>query len=194
MRAGVKFIDSLIRKADNVFEFCEDPSCILRLQLMPSPHAMTMGEMQIRKGETLLVLHVWNERVPKIPSGGADLEWALGLRRELIHSLQAVAAEIQGDSRYDLVRAIYGASILFSSASHTGGMRLMKSLGFTIQPYHNPLGKFGVFWENLFSWWLMWAFNDVSMESREFRLLERTEIWITKQDFIRRYGAKPDQR
>ncbi len=193
MRAGVKFIDSLIRKADGVYEFCEDPSCILRLQLMPSPHEMTLGEMQIRKGETLLVVHVWNERIPKIPQGGADLEWALRLRRQVIHSFQAVAAEINSNRRYDPVRAIYGASVLFSSTNHTGGTRLMKSLGFTIQPYHNPLGSFGVFWENLFSWWLMWAFNDVSMESREFRRLERTEIWITKQDFVHRYGTKPAQ-
>ncbi len=64
----------------------------------------------------------------------------------------------------------------------------MQSFGFTVLPYHNPLGKFGEFWENLFSWWLMYAFNTASMDTRKFWQLERTEIWMDRDEFIRRYG------
>jgi hypothetical protein len=65
---------------------------------------------------------------------------------------------------------------------------MMRHLGFTILPYQRPLGRFGEFWENLFSWWLMWTYNKVSLQSREFLHLQRTEIWMTAKKFILRYG------
>jgi hypothetical protein len=61
-----------------------------------------------------------------------------------------------------------------------------------VLPYHRPLGKFGEFWENFFSWWLMWTYNDASLHSREFWRLQRTEIWMTADEFIRRYGGALD--
>jgi hypothetical protein len=65
---------------------------------------------------------------------------------------------------------------------------MAQHLGFTVLPYYRPFGRFGEFWENLFSWWMMWAFNDVSLNSRKFWRLQRTEIWMTRDDFIHRYG------
>jgi hypothetical protein len=190
LRVGIRYIESLIRKSEQSYEFCNDPDCVLRIQLMPSPRQVTLGEILIKKDDPVLVIHVWNERMPAIPSGGADLKWALHLRRQLLNSFKLLAREMQGDASYAPVRALYGASALFSSTNHTGGMRMMQSFGFTILPYHSSLGKFGEFWENLFSWWLMYAYNSASMESRKFWQLERTEIWMECNDFIRRYGEQ----
>ena len=83
--------------------------------------------------------------MPVIPAGGADLKWALHLRRQVLNSFKLLAKVMQGNAIYTPVRAIYGVSVLFSSTNHTGGMRMMQSFGFTILPYHNPLGKFGEF-------------------------------------------------
>ena len=65
---------------------------------------------------------------------------------------------------------------------------MIQHLGFTVLPCHRPLGAFGEFWENLFSWWLMWAYNPPSLKSRRFWRLQRTEIWMTTAEFFRRYG------
>jgi len=62
-------------------------------------------------------------------------------------------------------------------------------LGFTVLPYYRPMGRFGEFWENLFSWWLMWTFNTSSLYSRKFWYLQRTEIWMTRDDFLQRFGS-----
>ena len=126
--------------------------------------------------------------MPVLPQTGPNLEWALQLRRKVVHSFRLVAQIMQSDSRYSQVRAVNGASALFSFTDHTGGVRLMQHLGFTVLPYHRPLGKFGEFWENLYSWWLMWAYNKASMKSRQFFRLQRTEIWMTASEFLRRYG------
>jgi hypothetical protein len=188
MRTAIRLVDSLLRKSQGIYEFTDDPECILRIQLKRATHEVNFGNEKILKGELLLAVHAWNERMPKLPLEGATLEWALRLRRMVVHSFKSVAREMQNDSRYSQARAVCGESALFSFTDHTGGTRLMQHLGFTVLPYHRPLGRFGELWENLFSWWLMWAYNDVSMQSREFLHLQRTEIWITADEFSRRYG------
>ena len=121
LREGIRLIDSLIRKSERSYEYCDDPDCILRVQLMPCPHATIFGGMAIQKGEPVLAVHVWNERMPPIPPSGADLQWAIHLRRQVLHSFRKLAKVMQDDELYTPVRAIYGASVLFSSTSHTGG-------------------------------------------------------------------------
>ncbi len=189
LRAGIRWIDAQIRKSEHSYEYCDDPDCVLRVQLLPAPHSTTIGDLVIQKGDLLLAIHVWNERMPQIPNGGADLRWAINLRRQLQYSFRLLAKVMKRDRVYDPVKAIYGTSVLFSSTIHTGGMRMMQSFGFVVVPYHNPLGKFGEFWENLFSWWLMYAYNTESMDTRKFWQLERTEIWMNRGEFIQRYGG-----
>jgi hypothetical protein len=188
MRVAVRLIDSLLSAILGIYVFSDDPDCILRIQLREASHTVSIGGYTIMKGEPVLAVHAWNEHMPKLPEGGATMEWAFRLRRMVIHSFRLVAREMQNHSRYSQVRAVCGESALFSSTDHTGGTRLMQDLGFIILPYHRPLGRFGEFWENLFSWWLMWAYNDVSMQSREFSHLQRSEIWITADEFIMLYG------
>lgn len=191
MRAAVRSIDSLLRKSQGIFEFTNDPECILRIQLKHNSHTVNIGNERILKGEPVLAVHAWNERLPKLPTEGANLEWALRLRRQVINSFRGVAKMMMQDSKYSQVRAVCGESALFSFTNHTGGTRLMQHLGFTVLPYHRPFGRFGEFWENLFAWWLMWTYNDASLHSRELLRLQRTEIWMIADEFIRRYGESP---
>lgn len=188
MRAFIRLIDNLLSKAYRVEEFTDDPGCILRIQLTSAPHAVDIEGQSILKGASLLALHAWNERMPNLPPQGPNLEWALQLRRKTVYSFTLIARVIQTDCKYKMVRGVYGTSALFSFSDHTGGTRLMQHLGFTVLPYHHPAGRFGEFWENLFSWWLMYAYNDVSLHSRRFWRLNRTEIWMTVQEFLHRYG------
>jgi hypothetical protein len=188
MRAVVRLIDTLLRKSQGIYEFTDDPECILRIQLKRATHPVTFGNNRILKGDAVLAVHAWNERMPKVPEDGPTLEWAFGLRQQVIHSFMGVAKEMVQGHQFSQVRAVCGESALFSFTDHTGGTRLMQHLGFTILPYHRPLGRFGEFWENLFSWWLMWTYNEASLLSREFWQMKRTEIWIAADEFIRRYG------
>ncbi len=190
LRAGVRFIDNLLSVSQGIKEFTQDPDCILRIQLCRASHTLELEGVIIMRGEPVLAIHAWNERMPRLPPAGADLEWALTFRRQVIYSFGLVANRIREDSRYSRVRAVCGSSALFSFTGHSSGMRLMQNLGFTVLPYYRPLGRFGEFWENLFSWWLMWAYNKTSLRSREFRSLQRTEIWITVDNFLQRYGLQ----
>jgi len=189
LKAGVRLIEWMLRKSEGVYEFTDDPECIVRIQLTQMPHDITIGNVKISKGDPVLGIHAWNDRMPKLPKAGEALDWALRFRRQAIYSFELVAKEMKNDSKYSEVRALGGDSTLFSFSNHTGGLRMMQRMGFTVIPYPRPHGRFEEFWANMFSWWLMWAYNDASLNSREFRHLERTEVWITAEEFIRRFGG-----
>jgi hypothetical protein len=189
MRAVVRLIDTLLSKKAGLFEFSQAPDVILRIQLRTAPHPVDVSGITITKGDPVLAIHIWNERIPRIPAAGADLEWALKIHRRIIYSFQGVARWMQQDPCAADIRAIFGISVLFSFSDHTGGMQMVRHLGFTVVPFHRPVGRFGEFWENLFSWWLMWTYNDVSLRSRKFWRLRRTEIWMTRDEFIHRFGG-----
>ncbi len=187
-RFGVRLIEFIVRKSLKIYEFTDDPDCILRIQLTTSPRSVDFGSWRISKGDPVLGIHAWNERLPKIPAEGATLQWAIKLRRQTIYSFRKITEELRKGGKYSQIRAVYGESTIFSFSGHTGGLKMMQRLGFTILPYESPSGKFGEFWANLFSWWLMWAYNDVSLDSRVFRQTERTEVWFEVDDFIQHFS------
>jgi hypothetical protein len=188
LRSGVRLIDLILRKRGHLREFSQDTDCILRIQLRTAPHPVTLSNTHIKEGDHVLALHLWNEHMPQLPQGGAELEWAINLRRRLLKTFQGVANLLRDDRLYGQVKAVFGISILFSFSDHTGGARMMQRFGFTVLPYHHPMGRFGEFWENLFSWWIMWTFNETSIHYRKFWRLERTEVWMDSYEFIQRFA------
>ena len=81
------------------------------------------------------------------------------------------------------------SQVLFAAGDGSSGERLFTRLGFTVFPYQSPLGRFGEFWENFYTWALMWAYNAVSLRQRQLLALDRTESWITSGEFLRRYDT-----
>jgi hypothetical protein len=189
MRALVRHFDALLRWVYGVFEFCDDEDAILRLQVTRAPHALPLGGHAADAGEPVLALHLWNEHLPALPTAGPDLAWAARARRLLIWSLRAVARQMRHDPRLAGVRAVGGVTVLLSPAERPGGARLMQRLGFAVVPYYNPLGRFGEFWEDFYSWWIMWAFNAVSLRHRRLVHLRRVEVWMSAEEFLNRYGV-----
>jgi len=66
----------------------------------------------------------------------------------------------------------------------------MRHLGFQAGPYpHRRFAWFIEFWENLYSWWLMQAYNPHSLRHRTFSGMGRSEVWMLGADFLKRYGG-----
>jgi len=64
----------------------------------------------------------------------------------------------------------------------------MQRLGFMVLPYYRPFGAFGEFWENFYSWVLIWTYNPASMHNHHFLASRRAEIWMLADEFMKRYG------
>jgi hypothetical protein len=144
----------------------------------------------VEAGEPVLGLHLWNEHLPALPEAGADLAWAARMRRLFVGSLRAVAREVARDPRLSRARALGGTTVLLEPGEASASVRLVQRLGFTLLPQRHPLGRFGVFWENLYAWGLMWAFNPATLRGRTLLGLRRAEMWMPVEELLQRYGSE----
>jgi hypothetical protein len=67
---------------------------------------------------------------------------------------------------------------------------LFERLGFDVlrRDRRDKLRCFGEFWENFYTWWLIWTFNPGSLRRKEFLCMERAQLWISRQALLERYG------
>lgn len=188
MRLLFRGVDALLSRANGVFVFCEDPQCILRLSLGSAPHPLSLPAALIESEAPVLLIHLWNERLPAISPEGPDLAWGTMILHSFRYSLEAVASFMVQNPELRKVRAVGGATSLPFGGVHGGGGRLLQVLGFAVFPYRSPLGAFGVFWENFYAWLLIWTYNPGSLPYRRFWRMRRSEFWTAADEFLRRYG------
>jgi len=188
IRGLVYHFDAFLRHLYGVSEFSEDERCLLRVQFAQASRDLELsGGFHLRKGAPVLLLHLWNEHLPRMAVTGPDVAWAAQVHQGLKHSLRALARWMGRDVRAGKVCALGGVMALGDGEESS---RLLRRLGFDVFPYRGPLRGFGVFWENLYSWALMWAYNPGSLRGRCFWALQRVELWIAREEFERRYGMR----
>ncbi len=187
MRPLVRAFDRFLCWATGVFEFCHHPDCILRLQWARAPRDLALSDgAHVRRGAKVLMLHLRNEYLPRPGPNGPDLVWAAQVRQMLLFSLKETARWLMEQPDVETVEAIGGITVLaFSEDGRVAP--LIRRLGFDVFPYRRALGRFGEFWENFYTWAIMWTFAPTSLRSRSLLRLRRAEIWIARAAFLRRY-------
>jgi hypothetical protein len=182
----VRATDVGLRRWYGVREFTDDPACLLRLALAPAPHAVSLSDgTRIEAGETIAVLHIWNEQIPRFRRAGPDLGWAIGVRRRLLRSFAILARHLEHDPAWRDVRGIH-ACITFGSRRRRAQIRRAASrFGFDLIEEGAPAGlhEFG---ENFLIWALTRGFNPSALRRQPF-LRDRTEVWISRQRLLGRY-------
>jgi len=188
LRGIIRNFDTFICRLNGVHTFSDDIDCILRIQLTEAPHDVSFLEFKVNQGDPILLYHLWNERLPELPSEGSNLAWSTRLLRLFKKSLHLVAQYIQEAPNLPDIQALAGVTVLLPIGRGEGSTNLMERLGFTTMMYQSPLGRFGEFWENFYSWGLMWTYNPISLRGRSLLKLERKECWMNIYDFTKRYG------
>jgi hypothetical protein len=188
LRFIIRRFDDWLSHIEGVEPFTDDPGVILRLQNGRADWDTPLPEGKISKGSSVLFLHLWNERIPSIPTQGPDLGWARHTERMAIHSFKAVARHVEETPALLRTHAIGGIIAQIQLEGSNGGRIMLERLGFTIFPYHRPAGAFGEFWENFYTWWLMWTYNPASMRHRQLWELQRAEFWMTREKFLGLYA------
>jgi hypothetical protein len=189
MRTLIRRFDHFLRRKQGVFEFWDDPECLFRIGIAQAPHTIHLPDSAIPAGAKVVGLHLWNEHMPHFAPQGPDLAMALRVRRMLRVSFQALAREIQRNPLLTSAQAVGGATVLIDADASPASATFFTHFGFTIYPYYSPLGRFGEFWENFYTWALMWTFNEASLRQRSLQRLRRHEIWMSTIELVRRYGA-----
>jgi hypothetical protein len=190
LRRVIYRFDAFLSRQYGIFPFSDDNDCILRLQKTHATHRLVLPGLVLEPGDTVVGFHLWNERMPPMPKGGASLAWAVHTRRLFFYSLRLAADAIRADEEMRQSRALGGATAIFTPEQKDNGAIFFKQAGFTVVPYYRPLGAFGEFWENFYSWWIIWAYNPGGLKGLGLGHMRRTEIWIAMGEFLERYGSK----
>jgi hypothetical protein len=190
MKRLIRWIDDRLRRRADVFEFCDDPQCFFRMRVMTTDRELHVADGVIPPGSTVLDLHTWNERLPKMPAGGFDFAWAADGARRTLYSFRAAAQYLRDHRSLDGVVAVGGESVLFDG--------IMRRVGFEIRELREVRGWWLDFWERVHSWLLIWAFNEHSLRAYPFRDLVRREYWMRREAFLERFptgiGSEEDAR
>jgi hypothetical protein len=188
LRSLIRRFDDWLSHVEGVEPFTDDPDCILRIQTGPVGQELRFPAVTLPPDAPALFIHFWNERMPVIPAAGADLAYGLKLQRLTMASMRLIAAHIQADPALGDLRAVGGITTFVSREAADGGRATFQHMGFTLFPHPRPAGAFGEFWENFYTWWLMWTFNPVSARYRRMLDMQHTEFWMTRQQFLDRFG------
>ena len=186
MRPVIRTFDRFLARAVGVYEFTQDPACVLRLQQATLRRPLAHSGIVVSQGSPVLMLHLWNTRVPPLPADGADVAWAHRMTRALVYSLRLVSTFILRQPPGRTPRAI-GAITVLGLASGTAD--ILSRMGFLTRPYASPLGRFGEWWENAYTWSLMWAFNPASLRGKRLGWLRRREYWMSTSAFLQRFPS-----
>ena len=188
LRLIIRRFDNWLSQVEGVEPFTDDPQCVLRIQLGHINQDITFPDPIIRSKSSALLIHFWNEHMPIIPEKGPDLSYGLKLQRLIVYSMKLIAKHIQDNPSLNNVRVIGGITTFVSRESADGGRASFQHLGFTIFPYQRSAGAFGEFWENFYTWWVMWTYSPVSAQYRKMLDMQRTEFWTTREKFLDKFG------
>ncbi len=190
-RRPVLALDALLRRCYGVYEYTQDPACILRVSFTRAKRSLTLADgTRIAPGELLAIIHFWNERLPPMPGEGVNLRWAREMYRTLRPSLSLLAQHLAADPGLATARAVGGEAAFIAAANLKAGMSLLTRLGFEIQPASRGTGAWGrfvTFWQNFYTWMLVWAFNRPSLRGRTPLDLERYWLWMSRATLDRLY-------
>lgn len=186
--------DTIQRHRHRVFEFDDDPDCILRISHVKSPVDRVLADgTTVRKGDPLIEIHYWNERIPAMRADGIDMTWGMRFHRCVLHShvLLANYLHARPDCR-DVVA-------LYIESSFVDWWRYEKFLTALGYEYHRlSAGSFSqrMAWRfiRLYVWSIAWVLNPASLRGRTVGNTGRGEAWMSRSVLMQRYGAGAARR
>jgi hypothetical protein len=182
-------IDGLLRACHGIFEFTDDPICVLRLGLRPAGGPRTLADgTAIGYGEPVGGLHLWNEHLRQYSGDGPDVGWACDMRRRVVRSMQLLANYIEREPGWQSVRAFRGAVNLSPRLGTIQIRRLSSRLGFeVVEPSLTVARRLHFMGDCFNTWALTRAFNRAALPRQRF-LRGRCELWISRDGLLARYG------
>ena len=185
IRALIVRFDRYMRRKMNIIEPWDHPDCLIRIRVGQSDHAVTVANGVIPAGSKIIEIHFWNEHVPQTASTGKDMKWAIRGVRMLMSSFNELARQVENSQQFEGVKALGGITPLFLAGDDSSGERIWKRLGFTLTQVKHPLGRFGEFFENIYTLLIIWAFNPDGVRNQRLSSMRRTEFWMSADDFLR---------
>ena len=188
---SVAWADAILRSYYGIYEFTDDPNCVLRVGLgeARSPVSLSDGT-NIEVGELVGTLHFWNEHLPRYSARGPDLGWACAVRDRVRYSLRALSEYVEGEPAWQNIRAIRTETALPARLGAPQIMRVFRRYGFEpVLTSSSLLTRLHGLGECFVLWGLTRAFNPAALPRQPF-LRDRHELWISRATLLLRYARR----
>jgi hypothetical protein len=188
---SVGWADAMLRSYYGIYEFTDDPDCVLRVGLdqARAPAALSDGT-RVERGELIGTLHFWNEHLPRYSARGPDLGWACAVRDRVICSLREFSEYIEREPSWCEVRAIRAETAWPARLGAPQIRRVFQRYGFEWVPTDSSfLGRLHGLGECFVLWGLTRAFNPAALPRQPF-LRDRHKLWISRATLVTRYARR----
>jgi hypothetical protein len=187
--SSVGWVDAMLRSHYGIYEFTDDPDCILRVGLSQARAPVRLSDgTQIQPGELVGTLHFWNEQLPRYPSNGPNFAWACTVRDRALYSLRVFSDHIESDPTWQDVRAIRTETALPTRLGAVQIERVFQRYGFEPVPTDTSLmARLHGLGECFVLWGLTRAYNPAALSRQPF-LRNRYELWISRATLLLRYA------
>lgn len=193
---AIRRLDAHLRRKQGIFEFSQDPRCLLRISVDPAEMDLHFADgTEVKAGEPVGTIHLWNEHLLKIPSDGADLRWAMAMRQLMRFTLRELASAMQTDSRLQRATAFGGTAVFASRGGPSQVAKMASRFGFEwIPDTRNPslLRRIHDFFQNFLVFGLEWAFNPAGLRGKDF-LRPREALYMSRDALLERYAPQPKE-
>lgn len=191
LRRAISGIDHHLSRRHGVRAFSDDGTCILRFAPTAALRAVTLSDgAAIAAGDMVVDIHCWNERIPAMPKGGADLAWAYRVSARLKHSLRLLAQASVETPELRNARA-YRARVNFvgRGCSNESVSRIIHRMGF--EDVDEGVGSFQArihdALENVLIGALVWTHNPEALK-RDKMIRERRPVWSSRARLMDLHG------
>lgn len=183
LRRAITGLDHYLSRRNGVATFSDDEDCILRIALVPAKRAIRLSDgTEVHPGDAVADVHCWNERIPSMPAGGADLAWAQKASLRLRHSLRLLARAMATDPNLLAVKACR-ANINFvgMGCSNSSVSRIIARLGYEDVDEGEKTFRLRLHeaLENVLIGALVWTHNPEALR-REKMIRERRPVWSSR--------------
>lgn len=196
IREAIKDLDAYLRHYYNIYEFCHDENCILRLSITTSDGDLALSDgTRICRGDLIGELFFWNEHIPPLPGEGPNFAWATTFQRRTAHSLRQLAAYVNDVRIFESIPAFRSNPPFGDKFEHLEAVKLAEHWGFEVVNKDHTGGLrayLSDFWGTVYSTGIIWAYNPASLAGKQLWKLNQDQLWISRSMLIKKYGAEEE--
>ena len=196
LRRAIMAFDGHLSQQHGVVPFSRDEQCILRIATVRARIAVRLSDgAEIGPSDLVADVHCWNERIPPMPKGGADLAWAQKASGRLRHSLQLLSQAMAHDPRLASIKACRAnVNFVGLGCSNNSVSRIVHRLGYEdVDEGPKSVGlRFHEALENILISALVWTHNPEALR-REKMLRERRPVWSSRAKMLSLHGVRQGQ-
>ncbi len=101
-------LNGFLSRLYRIEEFTDDPNCLLRIAKKNASRAVSLRDgTEVRRGDVVGELHLWNAHLPRFTRSGPTLGWARRAHRLMVRSLSLLADHVQHHPTWQRVQAFY---------------------------------------------------------------------------------------